>query len=299
VTSITTLVEVEVTLRLTVSQAVCLGIEYPRGTCDQILFPVGKLLSEICGLVSGGRPLWWEDGSAICSINTQRSELLGTHNHILLSHLRLPQSWSRSRSYFMTDNQSVCLGIKHPCGTCDQILFPVGMLLSEICGLVSVGCPLWGEDGCATCKPGGPGRSWSYFTTVSQSVCLGIEYPFGTCDQILFPVGMLLSEICGLVFGGRPLWWEDGSAICSVITQWSELLRTRNHILLSHLRLPQPWSQSRSYFTTDSQYVLVLSTLVGLATRYCFLSECCCLKFAVLYLLGTLSDERKGLPFAV
>jgi hypothetical protein len=58
-----------------------------------------------------------------------------------------------------------------------------------------------------------------------------------------------------------------------------------------------------------SQYVLVSSTLVGLATRYYFLSECCCLKFAVLYLLclkfavlyllGTLSDERTGLQFAV
>jgi hypothetical protein len=50
----------------------------------------------------------------------------------------------------------------------------------------------------------------------------------------------LLPEICGLVSIGRPLWREDGSAICSVITQWSESLRTRNHTLLSHLRLPQP-----------------------------------------------------------
>jgi hypothetical protein len=49
--------EVEVTLRLTVSQSLCLGIEYPCGTCDQILFPVGMLLSEICGLVFVGRPL--------------------------------------------------------------------------------------------------------------------------------------------------------------------------------------------------------------------------------------------------
>jgi hypothetical protein len=50
-------VSVEVTLRLTVSQSLCLGIEYSCGTCDQILFPVGMLLSEICGLVSIGRPL--------------------------------------------------------------------------------------------------------------------------------------------------------------------------------------------------------------------------------------------------
>jgi hypothetical protein len=82
--------------------------------------------------------------------------------------------------------------------------------------------------------------SRSYFAIDSQSVCLGIEYPCGTCDQILLPVGMLLSEIFCLVSIGRPLWREDGSAVCSVITQWSESLRTRNHILLSHLRLPQP-----------------------------------------------------------
>jgi hypothetical protein len=76
--------------------------------------------------------------------------------------------------------------------------------------------------------------------TVSQSVCLGIEYTCGTCDQILLRVGMLLSEICGLVSVGRPLWREDGFPICGVISQWSESLRTRNHNLLSRLRLPQP-----------------------------------------------------------
>jgi hypothetical protein len=36
---------------------------------------------------------------------------------------------------------------------------------------------------------------------------------------------------------GRPLWREDGSAICSAICQWSEPRRTRNHTLLSPLRL--------------------------------------------------------------
>jgi hypothetical protein len=43
---------------------------------------------------------------------------------------------------------------------------------------------------------------------------------------------MLLSEICGIISVGRPLWREDGSAICSVITQWSESRRTRNHTLI-------------------------------------------------------------------
>jgi hypothetical protein len=36
-------IEVKVTLRLTVSQLICLGIEYPCGTCDQILFNLSCL----------------------------------------------------------------------------------------------------------------------------------------------------------------------------------------------------------------------------------------------------------------
>jgi hypothetical protein len=48
---------------------------------------------------------------------------------------------------------------------------------------------------------------------------------------------------------------------------------------------------------TVSQYVLVSSTLVGLATRYYFLWECYCLKFAVLFLWGVFSNERTGLRF--
>jgi hypothetical protein len=93
--------------------------------------------------------------------------------------------------------------MEHPCGTYDQILYPVGTLLSEICGLVSGGRPLWREDEVEV----------TLRLTVSQSVCLGIEHPRGTCDHILLPVGMLLSEICGLVSMERPLWREDGSAL--------------------------------------------------------------------------------------
>jgi hypothetical protein len=79
----------------------------------------------------------------------------------------------------------------------------------------------------------------------SQSIC-------GTCEQILLPVGMLLSQLCGLVSIGRPLWRDDESAIFSVITQWSESLRTRNHTLLPHLRLPQPGGPgSRMYFPQE------------------------------------------------
>jgi hypothetical protein len=74
----------------------------------------------------------------------------------------------------------------------------------------------------------------SYFTTDRQSVSTScFEHPCGTCDQILLSVGMLLSEICGPVSMGRPLWREDGSAICSAIAQWSQSRRICNHTLLS------------------------------------------------------------------
>jgi hypothetical protein len=62
---------------------------------------------------------------------------------------------------------------------------------------------------------------------------------------------MLRSKICGLVSVGRPLWREDGSAICSVITQWSDSRRTPNHTLLSHLRFSQPGGYSRIYIPQE------------------------------------------------
>jgi hypothetical protein len=99
--------------------------------------------------------------------------------------------------------------------------------------------------------------------SVSQ-LCLGIEHPCGTCDQILLPVGMLLSEICGLVSVGFPLWREDGSSICSVITQWSESLRTRNHTLLSHLTLPQPGGPGSRIYIPQEQDSPVIPPGIGL-----------------------------------
>jgi hypothetical protein len=55
-------------------------------------------------------------------------------------------------------------------------------------------------------------------------------------------------------------------------------------------------AESKSKLFYDWRSVFVSSTLVGLATRYYFLSECYCLKFAVLYLRGggALPDERTG-----
>jgi hypothetical protein len=59
-------------------------------------------------------------------------------------------------------------------------------------------------------------------------------------------------------------------------------------------------SRSRRYITTDGQSVSQsvcqgIEPILGLVTRYYFLSEGCFLKVAVLSPWGTLSDERSGL----
>jgi hypothetical protein len=69
--------QVEVTLRLTVSRSVCLGIEHPRGTCNQILLSVGMLLSVICGLVSWAPFLTRE---RVCNLQCNHSIVRVTQN---------------------------------------------------------------------------------------------------------------------------------------------------------------------------------------------------------------------------
>jgi hypothetical protein len=53
-----------------------------------------------------------------------------------------------------------------------------------------------------------PEVRWGYFTTVSQSVSQHVLLSNTLVGpaKILLPVGMLLSEICGLVSVGRPFW---------------------------------------------------------------------------------------------
>jgi hypothetical protein len=86
-------VEVEVTLRVMVGQSVCLGVGHPFGAHDQILLFL-FICRKIVFLFVSGRPLWLEDGSVICSAICQWSESRKTHNHTLLSHLRLLGSLS-------------------------------------------------------------------------------------------------------------------------------------------------------------------------------------------------------------
>jgi hypothetical protein len=75
-----------------------------------------------------------------------------------------------------------------------------------------------------------------------------------------------LSECCCLKFAVLYLW---GAAICGVITYWPESLRTRNHNLLSHLRLPQPGGPgSRIHIPRNMVAQLYPRTLGSLYVSY-------------------------------
>jgi hypothetical protein len=116
----------------------------------------------------------------------------------------------------------------------------------------------------------------SYFTTDGLSVSMSwCREQCGTCYLILLPVWTLLSEICGTVSVGRPLWREGGSAVCSEITQWFGSCRTLNHTLLSHLKLLQPEGPGSRIYIPQEQGgpIIPLDTgfplrLAGLRWRY-------------------------------
>jgi hypothetical protein len=91
----------------------------------------------------------------------------------------------------------------------------------------------------------------SYITTDGQSGSMSwCRADSGTCDQMLLPVGRLLSKIV-VISEGHPLSSEDRCAVYSAITQWSESRRTRNHTLLSHLSLPPGGPGSRFYIPQE------------------------------------------------
>jgi hypothetical protein len=111
-------IQVQVILRPTVS----LGVRTTSVAHDQIFITVGHLQSSCCGVPSLTR-------GRVCTLLIQfavtlRSNSRRTHDHILLSHLRLhqPWSWTWSSSCGRQSVDQCRLGIGPPFGTLDQIL---------------------------------------------------------------------------------------------------------------------------------------------------------------------------------
>jgi hypothetical protein len=177
---------------------------------------------NFCCLVSAGRPLWREDGSAVCSAITQWSKSRRTCNHILLSHLRLPQPGRPGSCIFIPQEQGGLVippGIGFPlCPFCDSQGYSGGILtLSQpplrssklfynwrsVSQYVLVSSTL---AGLATIYY----WTWSNVTMDGRSVSMTWRPAHcGTCDQIL-----ILSKFCCLVSVGRPLWQEVRSVSC-------------------------------------------------------------------------------------
>jgi hypothetical protein len=202
---------VRVTLRLTVSQSVCLGVEIILWTFDQILLPFQESGSGICCPVSVGRPLWREAGSVLCplseslygwqsvSMSWRRADFVDVWPDIasfsrvwvwnLLSCLCgapsptrgrvCPLSESESHSLYGWQSGSQYVWVTSPlCGRLTRYCF-----LFKSLGLEFVVLSLWG----ALSDERSVSQSQSHFTADSQSVCLGVEPTLWTFDQILLP----------------------------------------------------------------------------------------------------------------
>jgi hypothetical protein len=84
--------------------------------------------------------------------------------------------------------------------------------------------------------------------TVSRPVCLGVRRPSGTRDQFFFLLEISFRQLQLCYFVAPSL---TRGRVCNLLVQWllglaravtleSKSHRTHGHILLSHLRLPQP-----------------------------------------------------------
>jgi hypothetical protein len=105
------------------------------------------------------------------------------------------QIWCWSRSYFTTDGRSVSMSwCRAHSGTWDQILLPVGRMLPESCGLVSVERPFWREDRSVICIAI---TQWSESRKTSNNTLLSylrLPQPGGPGSRIY-----ILQELWGIV----------------------------------------------------------------------------------------------------
>jgi hypothetical protein len=110
---------------------------------------------------------------------------------------------------------------------------------------------------------------WSEFTTDGQTASLS------WCRAPIWspwPDFCFLSDNCGFLDVWHPLWWEDGFVIYLYNCFWSlpeqSLLgrspsELNDHILLSHLRLPQPGGPGSRIYIPQEQGGPVIPPCTG------------------------------------
>jgi hypothetical protein len=200
-----------------VSRPVCRSVGLPSGAHDQILF----FCLTIAGFLMWGASLTrgW-----ICNLLVQlllclaRAVTLGskysrTHDHILLSHLRLPQPEGTGPSIHIPQEQD---GLVIPRPLCSLFVasydsqgYGGGILTrlhtGHVVTLVSV-----------TVK--------SYVTTDGQSVnqYVSVSSPPWACEQTLFPVRKLLFfYLCGAPSLTRGRVCHLSVSVCSNLSVWT------------------------------------------------------------------------------
>jgi hypothetical protein len=98
------LVKVKVLLRPTASRPVCLGVKHPYGPKTRF-----SLLSDSCGFVVVGRPLWREDGSAVYNCywpsSAQSFSSLNPAGLMIIFYclrFEIPPTWRNRSTYLYT-----------------------------------------------------------------------------------------------------------------------------------------------------------------------------------------------------
>jgi hypothetical protein len=159
------------------------------GPMTRFLFSVWRLWVSWCGAPSFTRG--W-----VCNLLLQlllglpKAVTLGsksrrTHDHILQSHLRLPQLWGPGPRIYIPQEQG------------DPVI-PPGTWV-PFCRLLQLDGLRWRYSNLPPHRvPVSPCQSQSHVTSDGQSVSMSwCQVHSGTCDQILFSVWNLLCCLCG------------------------------------------------------------------------------------------------------
>jgi hypothetical protein len=110
--------------------------------------------------------------------------------------------------------------------------------------------------------------------TVSRPVCLGIRHSSGTRDQFFFLLEISFRR-CGFVICSALSDEKTGVIYCTIASgpcqsnhSWVEVPQNSGHILLSHLRLPQPGMPGPRIYMQHIPPFCRLLRLAGLRWRY-------------------------------